>query len=253
MAQRINRTTIVKEELEPTNGDPIAVTIRGFLYEGEPLPEDLAGQYEFRLKVQQLDRRGRVVHGVKHESDQLGDLFDEILDELGPGRYTIWVSYRRAGDAGKYSLVKAQDIQVSDGQPPSILDVKNPASPESPHDRRDILTVMMAMMQQQNQVSMAQMQQMTQILVAALTGKQSQGTDAKTILEAVSLGRDLAPSNNNPDDPTDRMWQMGGELLKLLTGKKAGESVPVEDLQRITEAAGVHEALRDQGFEEEAR
>ena len=243
------RTTILKEELELEERDPIAAAIKASLEAGDPLPETIT-EYEFDCKVQQLDRRGRAVQGVALQTPNLTTLFEEILDELGPGRYTVWCKFRPVGKEGKWSLVKVSDIVVEDPNAP-------PAPPGQeridPGERRDVLQVMLAQMNQTTQMMIAQQNQMTQVLVAALS-KGGSGSDGKTLLEAIRTGADLAGAPLGEEDEEEGgllnspLAKLGLQLIELLKGKGEGDAIPAGTVRKLVTDTGVDEALRGAGF-----
>jgi hypothetical protein len=252
MGTRTVKTT-EKFDIEERNGDPIAVGIKGYLEQGDPLPENLA-EYEIQVKVQQLDRRGRIVQGITHNSTSLPTLFDEILDELGPGRYNVWVEYKPIGTQKKASLVKVTDIIVADPDQPAA----QPGAPGAqldPGDRRDVLQIMLAQMQQTTQMMMASQSDMTKVLIALIGNGQKAGSSTTDILNAIRTGADLAGGGEEGDadpeegDEVGRLIKLGADVVKLIANKKDDENVSAGELKKIANASGIDENLQKQGFE----
>lgn len=236
------RTVVTRDELElPDNipPDPVAVALKTFLVEGGPVPDGL-GSLEFRVRFQQLDKRGRVVHGIAHESGNLATMFDEVLDELGPGRYNIWCNYRPAGSSDKteWKLIKVADATITDEPVGNTPPAQVPALASGGVERGDLMTLLITLMQQN-----------TQIIAAALSSRNNNSNATRDVLEAIRVGAELkgGGEDNAPrdEDPVERLIRFGGDVLDFLRNNPGEESA----VRKIAEKNGIDEAAIKQGLE----
>lgn len=256
MAKRSTTTTIEEEEDIAAGPDPMHVAIKAYLESGESPIEEEVGKYEYNIKAQQLDQRGRVLHGMAVQTNNLLTLWDEILDQLGPGRYNLYVNFRPLGDTGRFRLVAAKDITVDDPENPGAAERRTPIVQTSTlPEGMDFFKFFMTQQQQNQQMMQMMMQQNTQIIVAALSGQRGGGT--REILEAIRVGADLGAGGPGegqvPQDPVLGLIDVAKGFMELTKGKNDGDSVPVKALRPLVEgAAKLERELQDQGFQQES-
>jgi len=217
MAKQTVVTRTEREIEDQQNGNPIAVAIKSFLMDGLDIPETLLNQYELTVKVQRLDRTGRPLHGLSHRSQNIPTVFDELLDQFGPGRYNFFVQYKKTGQPGDPSVVVVKDLRVADPeQVPGLQEVPVTANP--PDTRNDAMMEVLKSIMLQN----------TQIITAALA-KQG-GDGGKAIGDAIRTGIELAldaqgPGTEHEENPNDdeeepsdidRILDIAAPLIKKL-------------------------------------
>jgi hypothetical protein len=224
----IKRTVITRDqiELEQSNGEPFAQMVKAFLLEGQDPSEELLAEYDVNVKVQRLDRRGRPEHGVKFRGEYLvkgeSDIFDDILDDLGPGRYNFFIEYRKAGTEGPDKVVVVRDLPVGSQQPAGMV---NP--PEREDSTLPALQLVMQSMQESNKLLMG--------MVTAIINK-NPGSDAANIVDAIHKGIELGSQAANAlpidgdevdgeETTEDKLLDLGIKIFEL--AQKAPEGDPL--------------------------
>lgn len=239
--------------------DPLLQNLREYLVEGGLLTDEVKA-LEFSIKAQRLDRRGKVIQGVALESADIATLFDDILDEHGPGRYTLYVRFRPAGSK-EWRFLKVTDLAVADGTAPlppeGVVPGAGPATPGlQGAERRDVFELMLAQMQQTTQMMMAAQENNTKLLVAMLTRGGGSGAGSSDIIRAIQTGAQLAGGRGvggdgeEEESPVERLIDFGSQVLKLM-GEKEDGAVPVADLRGAVTKSGIDpkELLAAQGLE----
>lgn len=243
------------EEPDERPADPIAINLREFVYEGGPLSDEVKA-LEYKIRVQQLDRRGRALQGIALETTEIEGLFEHILDELGPGRYLVWLNFKTPGET-KFRLLKIKDLDLVDPDaPPSSFGAPSsaPAGLPSGEGRRDIIEVMLSMMNQTTQMMMSAQENNTKLLVAMMEGKRGGDSGTAGVLEAIRLGADLrgggGGEGGDEDGGTGSLARMGLKLLEILSTK---DDAPVDRgaLRRVAADEGIdpERFLEEQGLE----
>ena len=239
----IKRTVITRDqiELEQSNGEPFAQMVKALLLEGQDPSEAMLAEYELNVKVQRLDRRGRPEHGVKFRTERLvaaeSDIFDDILDELGPGRYNFFIEYRKAGTEGPDKVVVVRDLSVGSHQAAGM--VVNP--PEREDSTLPALQLVMQSMQESNKLLMG--------MVTAIINK-NPGSDAANIVDAIHKGIELGSQAANAlpidGDEVDGEETIEDKLLDL--GIKIFELA-----QKAPEGDPLRKVVTDQGLDPTAQ
>lgn len=242
-----------RDEPDEKTVDPVVLNLREFVYEGGPLSEDVKA-LEYRIRVQQMDRRGRAVQGVALETTEVEGLFENILEECGGGRYLLWINYRHPGDK-EWKLLKVKDIELADPEaPPGFSSPPVAALPSSGEGRRDIIEVMLAQMAQTTRMMLASQDSNTKLLVAMLDSRRGGGGgETRDLLEAIRLGADLhggGEGDDGPEDSKTSLIRLGMKVIDLLGGG-GDEPVPRETLRKAAVDEGLDPAklLEGQGLE----
>lgn len=261
-------TTIRTEEDLPANGkpDPIVVAVREYLTAGGFPPEGLEG-YEFSIRAQQLNRQGKALHGVAFDADTFDALPEKILDEVGPGRYTLYCTFKPAGTDDKKKFFKVQDIHIVDPDDPANLGEIPPGRDGEDAPRRsaggvpDLFSVMMANQNAIQAMMMKSQEQQTQIIVALIGKSNGHGGGSSEILDAVRLGTEVAgqrslpaheETDTDPDEsPAEKLIRFALKAIDIFKTMPADGTVDAAAL-RNAGADVAEQAAKDltaQGFE----
>jgi len=240
----IKRTVITRDqiELEQSNGEPFAQMLKAFLLEGQDPNEALLAEYDVNVKVQRLDRRGRPEHGIKFRTERLvaaeSDIFDDILDELGSGRYNFFIEYRKAGTDGPDKVVVVRDLPVGSQQPAGMV-MNNPEREDS---TLPALQLVMQSMQESNKLLMG--------MVTAIINK-NPGSDVANVVAAIQKGIDLGsqalsavPIEEEDEEEGDetaeeKLLNLGLKIFELAKQKPEGDPL--------------RQAVIDQGLDPQAQ
>jgi hypothetical protein len=199
------RRTITEEEveIEHTNGTEAVTAIKAFVLEGAPYPAEVLVGYEFNLKANALDRTGATKKGFYTTTDDLEHFVEKIVDDRGPGRYNIWVQFRKIdSDKDKWNVIVFKDQRIYDPEEDyTRLETEEINPPERQQPATDQTSLVYQIMQ-------ANQQQMTALLTS-LIGKMGAGSgdgSVKALLEGLNKGIELAQGNQGSvedDDPED--------------------------------------------------
>lgn len=224
------RRTVTEEEIEieHTNGTEALTAIKAFVLEGAPYNTDALAEYEFNIKATMLDRAGTTKKGFYTTTDDLEHFVERIVEDRGPGRYNIWVQFRKVGDdERKWNVSVFKDQRIYDPEEDyTRAEVEEiPQHHNPPESQRDTL---MQFMQESNR---QQTTLMTSIITALLGNKGAGDGSAKAIVEAIQSGIDLAKKaeaaiefdeeeENPPESPMEKLAMQAIPLLQQLFASK---------------------------------
>jgi len=239
------RRTITEEEveIEHTNGTEAVTAIKAFVLEGAPYPAEVLVGYEFNLKANALDRTGATKKGFYTTTDDLEHFVEKIVDDRGPGRYNIWVQFRKIdSDKDKWNVIVFKDQRIYDPEEDyTRLETEEINPPERQQPATDQTSLVYQIMQ-------ANQQQMTALLTS-LIGKMGAGAGNgdgyKALLEGLNKGIELAqgnqgsvedddPEDNPPEDPMDKLLDLAAPLIqRLLSEKTPGMGITADQVRQL--------------------
>lgn len=225
------RTIITKDKLnldEMSNGDPVAVAIKAYLVDGLDPDEALLQDQEVKVKVQRVNRQGRTVHGVAFRSNQLKNLFESVLEDLGSGRYNIFVEYRKLDATTPPKVVKCLDVEIDDPDYPP-LSSRGMVDVGAPQDNGTAINTIALLMQESNKLTvqmMAEQGKNTTAMLTALIGMMGKGSNNSDILKAIETGANLASGPGELPEEEDDLVKLGEFALKVIELVKQGNASP---------------------------